>query len=293
MAIEEKKKDSPQEEPQEKDNWFEPSEIASAAYQSLDEQIKKLREIPDRVDHEAEQLFTILHDPERDILRTPKDIQAFRRAASTLNKDVGLTWHMLLKMDHAETKPAPPALQLPQLPSMTRNSSGSTMLPSVAGQPVVIKHGWGSAFWEHMTQRRMAKAFEHAVDAQKQPEITTSNVKDVRAYGEELQAEWAKTLDFHYKATLLIRHRNDEPTWRLLLGDLTEHCLKLANITSAFTTTLTEYRLDEFGDRKVGVAQGAMMLEAAKAGAGQQQSVGRDGLHGLWATRDKDQQQPH
>jgi hypothetical protein len=219
--TEEKKEQVPQEQedPRSKDDWFEPSEIASAAYQSLDEQIRQLRKIPERVNAEADSLFDILHDEKRDILRNPQDIEAFRKAASALNKEVGLTWHILLKMDHAENKQSPPNLQLPQLPGMTQASSGSTQLPSVPGQPIVIKHGWGSSFWEHRTQGRWAKAFEHSVDVQRQPEITTSNVKDVRAYGEELQAEWALTLDFHYKATILIRYRSlGIGRWVWLLG---------------------------------------------------------------------------
>jgi hypothetical protein len=245
-------------------NWFQPSEIASSAYQSLDEQVSELRKIPPRVKEEAKKLFDILHDENRDVLRNPKDIEAFRAATSEINTEVGLAWDALRRMDRDQNK-SQPDLQLPMLPSMTSPNLGTAQLPATGGQPIVVKHGWGSAFWEHRTQGRWAKAFEHAVDVQRQPEITSTNVKDVRAYGEELQAEWALLLEFHYKATKLIRYRDDEPTYRDLIGEIILHSLKLSNITKAFTTTVVEYRTDEYGDRKVGVAAGAMWLEAAKA----------------------------
>jgi hypothetical protein len=61
-----------------------------------------------------------------------------------------------------------------------------------------------------------------------------------------------------------VRWFNDENTLRNQMAEIRLECVKIAGIICAFSTAITEYRKERYGDRKVGVAAGAMWLQAAQ-----------------------------
>jgi hypothetical protein len=274
-------------EAKEPDEIVEPSDIVIAGYKSLDKQIEELDKIPSRVQGECESLLDIVFDAlcgKKNILEKPEDISEFIRTVQLCNSEVGLAWHMLIAMDQDQNvKSEKREVQLPPLPNIPNAGTGSPPSTVVMGPPAPVKQAFFAPFWEHMSIRRLASAYERSVEgANRQPEITTSKVKNVRDYGQELEAEWTLLLDFYTRAQCLVRYRNDEVTKRLLLREIQAHCVKVTKITKSFCTTIVEYRKDKFGDRKVGMTAGAMWVVGMLAQQPQIQGIQADSLRKLW-----------
>jgi hypothetical protein len=249
---------------------LEPSDIVSQAYKSLDEQIKKLDEIPKGAKDKSDALLDLVYNVKKDIMQKPKDQLEFIKALHALNDQIGHAFHALMEIDREHYRPQkdanlPSLPEIPQLPIQTQTST-STM-PMVVGQqsPTVIKKGMVSSFWEHMSNRRWASAYEKAVELQnRQPEITTSKVIDILDYGRQLESEFMRLHTFYDKAIKRIHFFNDENTIRNQMAEIRLECVKIVGIICAFSTAITEYRKERYGDRKVGVAAGVMYLLAAQ-----------------------------
>jgi hypothetical protein len=249
---------------------LEPGQIVSAAYQSLDKQIAAIDEIPKRTKEKGDSLVKLTHTDSKLILQNNEDILEFRQAVLALNQEVGHDFHALFEMDREHRQPQQNDGGLPSLPEIPQLPIGGQqqapqMPPMVVGQPnVTIKKGMFSSFWEHMSNRRWAAAYEKAVQS-RQPEITTSKVIDVLDYGRQLESEFMRLLTFHFKGVKRVYFFNDKATIRNQMEEIQLEVTKIAGIIAAFSTAITEYRKERYGDRKVGVAAGAMYLEAAQA----------------------------
>jgi hypothetical protein len=251
------------------DNWFEPSEIVSAAYQSLDKQVKELDTIPSKVEADGNMLLGIVLDSGKDIFRDPKEIKEFTLRLLNFDENLGHAMHMVVTLEENErsgTKsPEPSRLQLPQLnmPNTEKN------MPNIyVGSEQQQKKGFTASIFEHLSVRdtnRMVQRLKKMEMEREQPDITTSKVKSVKAYGEEIQSEWLRLMDFYDKAKKRIYFFHDDYTLRNQREEISTHLTKMIGIVRAFSRAIVEYRKERFGDRKVGVAAGAMWLEAAKA----------------------------
>jgi hypothetical protein len=80
-------------------------------------------------------------------------------------------------------------------------------------------------------------------------------------------------MDFYDKAKKRIYFFHDDYTLRNQREEISTHLTKMIGIVRAFSRAIVEYRKARFGDRKVGVAAGAMWLEAAKAQTNRVMSV--------------------
>jgi hypothetical protein len=245
---------------------LEPTVIMSRAYDSLDKQIEAL----DKIEEDAPDICSDLIEtlgPDTDIFQDEEDSAAFSEA---LRGTAGLIGHAIQLILDAE-KPEKEALNLPQLPQLPNVAQTTSSNPNVTVNqpPPVVKQGAIASIMEHLSVRRLAKAYERAVEMQQnKPDITTSRIQaDPLAYGRQLESEIMRIRDFHYRAQCKISLFNDEHTIQLLKGELKNHCTKICDIILAYTTTIVERRKERFGDRKVGVAAGAMWLEAAKSNA--------------------------
>jgi len=247
---------------------LEPNQIVSEAYKSLDKQIEKLDLIPRGAQEKSDVLLDLVYDSEKDIMQDPKAQFEFIKALHALNEQIGHAFHALMEIDREHYRPQKDSSlpSLPELPMLPMQSQGQyqSAPPVVVGQPTVVKKGMFSSFWEHMSNRRWAGAYEKAVDS-RQPEITTSKVIDILDYGRQLESEFSRLQTFYDKGIKRVHFFNDANTLRNQMQEIRLECVKIAGIICAFSTAITEYRKERYGDRKVGVAAGAMWLEAAKA----------------------------
>jgi len=245
---------------------LEPSDIVSEAYKSLDRQIEKLDLIPAGAKERSDVLLDMVYDSGKDIMQDPEDQLAFIKALHALNEEIGHAFHALMEIDRERSRPQKDSglPELPMLPMQMQGQGQYQSAPMVVGQPTVVKKGMFSSFWEHMSNRRWAKAYENAVDS-RQPEITTSKVIDILDYGRQLESEFSRLQTFYDKGIKRVHFFNDANTLRNQMQEIRLECVKIAGIICAFSTAITEYRKERYGDRKVGVAAGAMWLEAAKA----------------------------
>jgi len=242
---------------------LEPDAIVSQAYQSLDKQIAALDKIQKDTPEKCEALMVTL-GPDKDIFQNAEDYAEFRKALHEVAALIGHAIHLVLDAE----KPDKEIIPLPQLPQLP-NTSSTTQNPNVVVNqpaPQVVKQGSIASVMEHMSIRRLAKAYERTVELQQnKPDITTSRIQvDPLAYGRQLLSEIMRIRDFHYRARCKISIFNGEHVVALLKGEIENHCTKLCDIILAYTTTIVERRKERFGDRKVGVAAGAMYIEAAR-----------------------------
>jgi len=246
---------------------LQPSDIVSQAYKSLDAQILKLDEIPTGAKNKSNTLLALVYNSKKDIMQNPKHQLEFIKALHALNEQIGHAFHALMEIDREHYRPQkdsnlPSLPEIPQLPIQTQNQAAATT-PVVVGQPTVVKKGLFAPFWEHMSNRRWAQAYEHAVES-RQPEITTSKVIDILDYGRQLESEFSRLQTFYDKGIKRVHFFNDENTLRNQMQEIRLECVKIAGIICAFSTAITEYRKERYGDRKVGVAAGAIYLLAAQ-----------------------------
>jgi hypothetical protein len=265
MALEKgKEKEGTEEKPA--DNWYAPSEIVSAAYQSLDEQVQKLDEIPGKVQTDGNKLLNIILDRTKDIFRNDNTIKEFTTALLDFDEGMGHAMHMVITLEENErngNRPEPSTrLQLPQINLPTTERTTPNI---IIGSEHPQKKGGLFDYLGARSTNRMIEKLQKFEREQEQPEITTSKVKNVKAYGEEIQSEWLRLIDFYDKSKKRIYFFHDPETLRNQREEISTHLTKMIGIVRAFSRAIVEYRKERFGDRKVGVAAGAMWLEAAKA----------------------------
>jgi hypothetical protein len=296
MAMTEPKQlPAPSEEKEQKIQIIEPIDIVKATFKSLDDQVDALDKIPEHAATATQQLIDIVFN-EKDFFSDSKEKgnqAAFIKAVLGTSEEVGHAMHTILEIERGNPKDTNrQTISMPQIPL-----PGPTQQQIEKTSPVVVTSQVKGGGWsDYFATRRWAGMFEKFLSAQKelvQSEITSSSkVVDILDYGRQLEGEWMKLMDFYDKATKWLRFYNDPNTYQNLRQEVQMHVTKMSSIIRAFARTIVEYRKERFGDRKASVAAGAMWLEGMRAGTGgQQQGVSRDGLHQLWANRDKEQ--PH
>lgn len=268
-----KPKETNDQQGQKEPEVLEPPAIVTAAFRSLDQQIRDLDKIPGEAEGKCAELITLVYDDKQKLLEDGVTELKFINAVQALNEEVGHAFHAIMEIDRErwqpESKRDVSLPSMPQIPQLPIQSSASTVAPLVVGQQQpVVKKGLFSDFWEHLSNRRWATAYERAVEAQnRQPEITTSKVIDILSYGRELESEFMRLHTFYDAAVKRVRWFHDENTVRNQTQEIRLWCVKVTGIIRAFSRAIVEYRKERFGDRKVGVAAGAMWVQAAQARA--------------------------
>jgi len=253
------------EEVEEKAEPLDSTQIISEVYRSLDKQIEKLDELPSIAQTKTSDLLRLLFS-KADIFRDPPRMLEFIVLSSSLSMEIGLAFQTVLEVELAKehvNNNSQTVMPMPQ-PMMQQVERPN---PNVIVQSTPPK---GGGWADYFGVRRWATAIEKIYQnqpAQQQPAITTSKVMKVLEYGQELLAEWNNTFDFYEKGIDGLNIFGDPETFERQHKLLTFHLVKLCNIICVFSKTIAEYRMERFGDRKVGVTAGLMWLEAAKAGA--------------------------
>jgi hypothetical protein len=251
---------------------IKPMDIVVSVFSSLDAQIEALDQIPDDVLGHTTALLNIITDLKQNIFEDPATKIKFINALLGTSEEVGHAFHAILEIERERANPEktpsniPPMPQLPQIGQMgtpeivERPVQGGITLNTQ--QPQMKIGYWAMRQWRGMVEKWLEAQKDLA-----QAQITSSKVVDILDYGRELEAEWMRLMNFYHYAQQRLSFFDDKETYRNQHQEVETHIIKMISIIRAFTRTIVEYRKERFGDRKVGVAQGAMALEATEAAA--------------------------
>jgi len=259
LAVTQEKKP----EPDNSEGWMEPSAIVSDAYKSLDKQIVELDKIPARAKQAGISLRE--HAIKGDLFSEEGQIKTYQVLEDT-NKELGQCIHAVMEIERERYVPQKATDNLPAIPSLESSPQTVNVQGTPQGQPITVKTGFLA---EWAKGRAMNKAMDKAIQFQKdmmnRPEITTSKIKDVLDYGRELIPEFNKLYNFYDCGIKRVYFFSDAETVWNQRREIVNEVAKITGVIEAFSNAVVEYRKERFGDRKVGVAAGAMWLEAAKA----------------------------
>ena len=242
---------------------LEPGEIISDGYQSLDAQIKALDIIPIDAKEKTTALLMLMYSGE-DIFGNLQGQFKFVQAIGNLSLVIGNAFLTVLEVERTFHGVK---FDVPNLPTLTPTQAPAEKLnPNIMLQTQPAKGGGWADFFTARTWAKAMKDITASQQMEPKPEITTAKVMpNILDYGRELLASYNETMNFYDCAIDRVYFFSDEITVGNQRKELTMHLVKLCNVICTFATTITEYRKERFGDRKVGVAAGAMWLEAAKA----------------------------
>jgi hypothetical protein len=245
-------------------NILTSDEIISDTFRSFDKQIEKLDKIPKQANQKGSAVLALMFS-DIDIFAGHEGQLKFINCLKELSEEVGQAFDTILEIEFSKQRGSSEQTVIMPMPSVGQSVEKPN--PSVILQSQPPKGGgWADYFGVRRWSGTMEKIFANKQTSQSQgPQSTTSRVIDILDYGRELVSEYNLTLDFYSRAIDHLYFFHDSDTYERQHKQLAIHLTKIVNIICSFSRAIVEYRKERFGDRKVGVAAGAMWLEAAKA----------------------------